>query len=61
MEDSTEAAMNQNLTGPTQDLGSEYATRDPDAKFVLEIPTVRQQVFGKLMWRPDRARELHQW
>jgi hypothetical protein len=53
--------MNQNVTRPTKDLGGEYAVRDTDPKFILEIPTVRQQVFGKLMWRPERARELHQW
>jgi len=51
--------MNQNVTRPTKDLVGEI--RKPDSGRILERPVVRQEVFGKLMWKPERARELHQW
>ena len=46
-------------TRPTKDLGGELS--EADSVRVLERPVVRQQVFGKLTWNPERARELHPW
>ncbi|HEY3197206.1 MAG TPA: hypothetical protein VGJ57_04265 [Nitrospirales bacterium] len=50
--------MSQMVTRPTKDRGGDI--RQADSGRILERPVVRQEVFGKLMWKPERARELHQ-
>ena len=51
--------MSQLVTRPTKVLGGEL--READSGRILERPVGRQEVFGKLMWKPERAREMHQW
>jgi hypothetical protein len=52
--------MGQQLHGPAKGALDEYQSCEQEPGRKLEVPVAPQEVFGKLMWKPERVQELLQ-